>query len=219
MSRYLGILFIIVFNVLPIFGVAFFKWQPFEAFWFFWMETLIIAFFNSIRIVFSQQQPIQEINTGQPWVYNISKGIKYLFIRIGIFIFYSIFIITFIGFVANSNTDKSTVLNTLLFRNQFFNLGLLISFCSQGYYLITGFFKNGTFFTARPDSYASIFDSRQIVMHIAVVLGAVGGSFLMKSETFGKYSSIFIISLLCICKCLAELFNYKAEAADDKLPA
>lgn len=197
--------------MLPILGVAFYNWQPFEAFWFFWMETLIMAVFNAIRIAFSQGQPADNVNTQQPLVYHTGKAIKYLFIRIGIFIFYSIFIITFIGFVANNSADKTNVFTTLLFQNKFFNLGLLISICSQGYYLIAQFFRNGTFFTARPDSYASIFDGRQLVIHVAVVLGAVGGSFLMKSSSFGKYSSVFIISLLCICKCLAELFAYKTN--------
>lgn len=203
--------------MLPILGVVFYKWQPFEAFWFFWMETLIMAFFNAIRIIFSQAQPPDAVNPGQPLVYHVSKGIKYVLVRIGIFIFYSIFIITFIGFVANNSMDKSNVLNTLLFKNRFFNLGLLISICSQAYYLIVHFFRSGAYFTASPDSYAALFDSRQIVIHVAVVLGAVGSTFLIKNGTLGNYSSVFIISLLCICKCLADLFNYKYTPAPQEL--
>lgn len=213
MNKPVAIFFIIAFNLVPIFGVAFYNWQPFEAFWFFWVETLIMALFNAIRIVFSQGQNAAAVNTQQPLVYHAGKGIKYLFIRIGIFLFYSLFIIVFIGFVANNSTDKSTVLKTLLFQNKFFNLGLLISIFSQGYYLVFYFFRNGAFFTARPDSYAAIFDSRQLVIHVAVVLGAFGGMFLAKNTSFGNYSSIFIISLLCACKCVAELLSYKSDAA------
>ncbi len=213
MAKPVAIFFIIAFNALPIFGVAFFGWQPFEAFWFFWMETLVMALFNTIRIVFSQGQPLTAVNTNQPLEYNINRGIKYLLIRIGIFIFYSIFIITFIGFVANNSTDKSTVLSTLLFQNKFFNLGLLVSVFSQAYYLIMGFFRNGQFFTAKPDEYAALFDGRQLVIHIAVVLGALGSIFLIKNTSFGNYSSVFIISLLCICKCVAELITYKNDDA------
>ena len=168
-----------------------------------------MALFNTIRIIFSQGQQPAAVNTQQPLVYNINKGIKYLLIRIAIFLFYAIFIITFIGFVANTNKDKGIVLATLLFKNQFFNLGLLISIFSQSYYLIIDFFRNGAFFTAQPNSYAAIFDGRQLVIHVAIVLGAFGSMFLVKNTSFGSYSSIFIISLLCICKCCAELFNYK----------
>lgn len=214
MNKPLVIFFIVAFNLLPIFGVLFYNWQPFEAFWFFWVETLIIAFFNSIRIVFSQnQQPTTTTSTRSPLVYHINKGIKYLLIRIGIFLFYAIFIITFIGFVANNNADKEPVINALLFQNRFFNLSLLISIFCQTYYLVFYFFRSGAFITARPDSYAALFDSRQLVIHFAVVLGAFGSMFLAKNTSFGNYSGIFIISLLCACKCIAELFNYKRTAS------
>lgn len=212
MNKPVVFFFIVAFNLVPVFGVLFYNWQPFEAFWFFWVETLIMAFFNSIRIVFSQNQQSATTSTSSPLVYHINKGIQYLLIRIGIFLFYSIFIITFIGFVANNNADKEPVINTLLFQNSFFNLSLLISIFSQTYYLVFYFFRSGAFITARPDSYAALFDGRQLVMHFAVVLGAFGSMFLAKNTSFGNYSSIFIISLLCFCKCVAELFNYKRTA-------
>jgi hypothetical protein len=208
MNKNIAVLFIIAFNVVPVFGVAFYNWQPFEAFWFFWVETLIMALFNTIRIIFSQDQPPENINTNQHLVYHFNKGIKYLFIRIAIFLFYAIFIIVFIGFVANVNKDKGVVLTTILFKNKLFNLGLLISIFSQGYYLIIAFFRNGAFFTASPDSYAAIFDGRQLVIHVAIVLGAFGSIFLVKNTSLGNYSGIFIISLLCICKCI---FDVKAS--------
>lgn len=207
MNKQITILFIIVFNLIPIVGVASFNWQPFEAFWFFWVETLIMAFFNAIRIVYSQGQSPDGINTTKPLVYHIDKGIKYLLIRIVVFLFYAIFIITFIGFVANVNKDKVAVVTTLFFQNKLFNVGLLISIFSQGYYLLMGYFRNGAFYTSTPDNYAAIFDGRQLVMHVAIVLGAVGAMFLEKNTTFGNYSSIFIISLLCICKCFFDIFN------------
>ena len=210
MKKIAEIFFIIAFNLIPIFGALFYNWQPFEAFWFFWMETLIVAVFNSIRIVFSQDRQQAAVNNTHPLTFNISKGIKYLILRIGIFLFYSLFIIVFIGFVANNQTDKSNVLITLLFQNKFFNLSLLISFASQGYYLVFYFFRSGAYITARTDSYAALFDSRQLVIHIAVVLGALGGIFLVNNTAYGNYSSTFIISLLCICKAAAELFNYKS---------
>jgi hypothetical protein len=211
MNKRITVLLIIVFNLVPVFGVAFFNWQPFEAFWFFWVETLTMALFNTIRIVFSQGQPPEAVNTKKPLQYHINKGIKYLIIRIAIFLFYAIFIITFIGFVANVNKDKSMVLATILLQNKFFNLGLLLSIFSQSYYLITGFFKNGAFFTASPNTYAAIFDGRQLVIHVAIVLGALGSIFLVKNTALGNYGNIFIISLLCICKCIFDIMSNNME--------
>lgn len=211
MKKNIAILCIVAFNIVPIFGVAFFNWQPFEAFWFFWVETLIMSLFNSIRIVFSQARPLQSLDSQAPLEYNINKAVKYMFIRFAIFIFYAIFIITFIGFVANVNKDKGTVLATLLFQNKLFNLGLLISICSQGYFLITGFFRNRVYLTANPNNYTAVFDGRQLVVHIAIVVGALGSIFLMKKTSYGNYSSIFIICLLCICKCIFDLLNNNIE--------
>ena len=207
MNKNINILFIIIFNLIPILGVASFHWQPFEAFWFFWVETLIIALFNTIRIVYSQGQAPENVNTNKPLVYHFNRGIKYLVIRIAIFLFYAIFIITFIGFVANVNKDKMAVLTTLLFQNKLFNAGLLITIFSQGYYIVSGFFSNGVFYTSTPDSFAAIFDGRQLVIHVAIVIGALGAIFLEKNTSFGSYSSIFIISLLCMCKCIFDIFN------------
>jgi Family of unknown function (DUF6498) len=207
MNKSINLALIIIFNVVPIIGVAFYNWQPFEAFWFFWVETLLIAVFNTIRIVFSQGQPVTAVNTQRPLVYHINKGIKYLFIRTAIFLFYAIFIIVFVGFVANASKDKGTVLGTILLQNKFFNVGLLISISSQCYYLITGFFTNGNFYTSSPNEYAAIFDGRQLVMHIAIVLGALGSMFLMKQTTLGNYGNVVIISLLCICKCIFDFLD------------
>jgi hypothetical protein len=200
MNKGINLALIIIFNLVPVFGVAFYNWQPFEAFWFFWVETLLIAVFNSIRIVFSQGRQATAVNMQRPLVYHINKGFKYLLIRIGIFFFYAIFIIVFIGFVANASKDKSMVLGTILLQNKFFNAGLLISIGSQCYYLIAGFFRNGSYLTAAPDAYAAIFDGRQLVIHVAIVLGAMGSMFLMKETALGSYGNIFIIALLCICK-------------------
>ena len=211
MNTTIGIAFIIIFNSVPIFGVAFYKWLPFEAFWFFWVETLVIALFNTIRIVFSQGQPAT-VNTQLPLVYHIGEGTKYLLIRIFVFLFYSIFIITFIGFIATPSKDKSMVLTTILFQNTFFNLGLLISMCSQGYYLINYFFRTRDFVTSTPDNYAAIFDGRQLVIHIAVVLGALGSIFLMKNTSFGNYGAVLIISLLCVCKSIFDIFETSGAA-------
>lgn len=211
MKKPLSYFFILAINIVPVFGVLFYDWQPFQAFWVFWLETLIMAVFNMVRIVFSQNQ--LEGNGGLPRQYNIGKGFKYFMIRLFIFFFYSIFIIGFIGFVANTHGNKKELLATLLFQNRVFNLSLLISIFSQGYYLVFYFFRNRVYLTANPEQYAALFDGRQLVIHVAVVVGAVGSIYLNKNTSFGSYANTFIISLLCICKCIVELFNYNPAPA------
>ncbi len=219
MNNRLAVLFIIAFNMAPVAGALFYNWQPFEAFWFFWLETLMIAVFNGIRIVFSQHADPATRQSDTAFTYHLSKGIGYLFTRICIFLFYSIFIIVFIGFIANSQGDKHSVLRTLLFQNRFFNLSLLISFIAQSYYLIFYFFRNGVYISSDPDNFAALFDSRQLIMHVAIILGTFGSLFLVKQTAFGSYSSAVIIGTLCICKCAVELFNHDPRKATDDISA
>ena|SRR6218665_447506 len=202
---------ILLFNLVPIAGVAFYGWSPFEMFWLFWMETLIIAFFNAIRIIYSQGYlKTSEMIDGE-MKYNLYPAFKYLVGRILVFLFYSIFIIVFIGIIAHKKESALDVFGTILFQNRLFNLALLISVCSQTYFIVKFFFMNGAYHYSMPGEYSAIFDGRQIVMHVAVVLGAVGAAFLFKDSKNETYASIWIIAVFCICKCIFELyFNNRA---------
>jgi hypothetical protein len=180
-------------------------------FWLFWMETLIISVFNTIRVLFSQgQQSISEAGKSSTRL-NILPAVKYLFFRVLIFLFYALFIIVFIGFMSNDKEDPMHTVGTLAFQNLLFNMALLLSICSNAVHLIKNFFANGAYRFARPADYPGIFDGRQIVIHIAVVLGAVGSSFLFEKSANAQYSSIWIISIFCIAKCIFELYSLKAE--------
>lgn len=197
--------FIIGFNIIPIVGVAFYGWIPFDMFWLFWVETLIIGFFNAWRILFSQgngsEVPFQE--GIKRW--NMVRAMRYMIARVLIFLFYSIFIVVFIGFLGSKGTDGGFI-KTLAFANPLFNLALIVVAISQSFYLIKYFFMSRAYFYASPDSYADVFDARQIVIHIAIVIGAVGTAFLFDDTAQHNFGAIFMMSILCIAKCVYELF-------------
>ena len=197
---------ILLFNLVPIAGVAYYDWSPFEMFWLFWMETLIIAFFNSIRVFYSQGMEAHSNTLGIQTKHHFLPAFKYLLARIFIFFFYSIFIIAFIGFVAHKEKSTAHVFSTIIFQNKLFNLALLLCVSSQTYLLVRYFFMNGQYFYSLPGNYAAIFDGRQIVMHIAVVLGGVGAVFFFKNAGNSNYASIWIISVFCAIKCIFELY-------------
>lgn len=202
---------ILLFNLVPIAGVAFYNWSPFEMFWLFWMETLIIAFFNTIRVFYSQGFETGDNLEAAKMKYNFSVAFKYLLARIFIFFFYSIFIVVFIGFIAHKEKSPGNVLGTIIFRNRLFNLALVLCICSQTYFLIRYFFMNGAYFYSKPSGYPAIFDGRQIVMHVAVVVGAVGAIFLFKNVQNESYASVWIISIFCLIKCIFELYFSSQE--------
>jgi hypothetical protein len=206
------ILTVFVFNIIPVIGVAYYNWSPFEMFWLFWMETLIISVFDAIRVLFSQgKQGGAEIENNFIKLHFLSS-FKYLLLRIFIFLFYSLFIIVFIGFMSNKEKDPVHMARTLAFQNTLFNIALLFSIGSNAFYIIKYFFVNGAYHYAQRSNYPGIFDGRQIVIHVAVVLGAVGSAFLFEKPGNAQYSSIWIIAIFCIAKCIFELYSLKAEA-------
>ncbi|QGW28521.1 DUF6498-containing protein [Phnomibacter ginsenosidimutans] len=198
--------FIIGFNAIPIIGAAFYGWIPFDIFWLFWVETLIIGLFNALRILLSQGNDKAMPFTQGLKHWNVKKSFKYLMTRVFIFLFYALFIIVFIGLLANPNKTDTGFLQTLAFANPLFNLALILAVVVQSIYLIKNFLMSKAYYYASPDSYAAIFDARQIVIHIAVVIGAVGSAFLFDHSSPHNYGAIFMMSILCVAKCVYELF-------------
>jgi hypothetical protein len=197
-------LVIILFNIVPILGVAYYNWAPFEVFWLFWMETLIIAFFNAIRVLYSQglEQPTETTSTALKLNFKDAAG--YLLVRIFVFFFYALFIIVFIGVLGSSTTSGVKSLAVIFFANKLFNIALLLTLLSQSFYLIKYFFMNGAYRFSKPGEYSALFDSRQIVIHVAVVLGAVGSSFLFKEGN--QHTALWVIGVFCLVKCIVELY-------------
>ena len=207
------VLSIIFFNLIPLWGVIYENWSPFEMFWFFWLETLIISFFNAIRVLFSQgMQP--GLSSGEARLHlHYRPAFKYLLARFFIFLFYALFIIVFIGITAHeSNTMQ--VAKVIGMQDLLFNLGIILCFIMNAWF-ITRFFMSQAYLYSKTSDYPALFDGRQIVMHIAVVLGAVGSAFLFEKSGNPHYASIWIISIFCLIKCLFELFSfYKTKTAE-----
>ncbi|RYY48200.1 MAG: hypothetical protein EOO06_10915 [Chitinophagaceae bacterium] len=198
-------LLIILFNLIPIIGVAYYDWAPFQMFWLFWMETLIISVFNTVRVLYSQGLETGERAEQHRTDLNVGSAFKFLLIRIFVFLFYSLFIIVFIGVMSSNSKKGVEALSVIFFGNSLFNLALAITVASQSFYLIKYFFLNGAYLFSKPNQYPAIFDARQIVIHVAVVLGGVGTAFLFKDGA-AKWGEIWIIAIFCVIKCIFELF-------------
>lgn len=203
-NRTAEILIIILFNFVPIVGVAYYNWTPFEVFWLFWVETLIIGFFNTVKVLYSQGLEQTTMSGSKELELNYGSAIRYLVARIFIFLFYSVFIIVFIGVMGANTKQGVSALAVVFFGNKLFNLALLITVLSQSFYLVKYFFWNRAFYFSKTSDYSALFDARQIVIHVAVVLGAVGSSFLFKEGD--SRNSIWVIAVFCVVKCLVEIY-------------
>lgn len=222
---------LIALNLLPIWGVWQWGWTPFMVFYLFWLETLIISGFNALKIVFCRgdeyENKLENSNhkfsdVHVKWGSHIAKAFSYFVIRVGIFFFYLLFIVVFIGFIMSGNDDDKQVMSTLLFFNKSFNYALLGFILNQAIQFIFNFILNDDFKRTHPSDFAAIFDGRQIIIHVAVVIGGVfggfvGGAFTHDSSpttpTYQMAVYLFVISVFCVVKTIYEVMKFKGIIA------
>lgn len=77
---------LIVVNLIPIVGIAFLKWNPFDILILYWLESIVIGIFNFFRIIFAQDYGYSSHIKG------ISNVISNLFIAFFFLFHYGIFV-------------------------------------------------------------------------------------------------------------------------------
>ncbi len=214
---------IIALNLLPIWGVLEWGWTPFMVFYLFWIETLIIAVFNALKIFFCRgdeyESRLEISNHSLAGIHvkyssHFGKALSYLTIRIFVFFFYLIFIIVFIGFVMSKDSNDHQVFETVFFFNKTFNYTLLGFILNQAGLFIFNFILNDEFKRTHPSDFAAIFDGRQVIIHVAVVVAGVFGGFfgntISNDKKFNQMAVyLFAISVFCIVKIIYEVIKYK----------
>ncbi len=220
-----SVLFIFLLNLVPIWGVLHWGWTPFYVFYLFWLETLIVSIFNAIKIVGCRgdeyDQKLHSSNHKYAGLHvnylsHIGKASRYLLARIFIFFFYLLFIVVFIGFFANKQGGVKGglgILDVLVFRHEAFNYTLLAFAINQLAQFIFDFYANGNYKRTHASDFASIFDGRQLVIHVAVVLAGIFGA---QGQIFGNklnpsHVSIVMVTIFCIVKSIYEVFKYTQE--------
>ncbi len=209
---------IIIANIIPIFGIIYWGWTPFYVFWLFWLETLIVSVFNAVKIIMCRGDEMDEklqkgnlqfskihVNQLSHW----RKAFSYLLIRIFIFAFYSLFIIVFLGFMGNSPENSVKNAQVLAFANTTFNYALLAFFCNQLVQFFAEFILNENYKKTHPSDFSSIFDGRQMVLHIAIVLGVMISQFIVKADTQNTTSMVIVVVVFAIIKTLYDIWAYR----------
>lgn len=221
LNRQPSALFILLLNLVPIWGVLHWGWTPFYVFYLFWLETLIVSIFNTFKIVACRGD---ENNSGLLFngqvhkpqrvdhLGHISKASGYLLVRIFIFFFYLLFIVVFIGMFASRQTGSKpmAIMEVLLFRHEAFNYTLLAFVFNQLMQFIFDFYANGNYKRTYPSDFAAIFDGRQLVIHVAVVLAGVIGAQgeIFKTKINPDYISVIMVSIFCVVKSIYEVFKF-----------
>ena len=146
---------IIVANLIPLIGVIFFGWSLANIILLYWVENLIIGFWNVPRILYAGKTKDSKSN--------LSLGIFFIF-HYGMFCFvHGIFILSFLG-VKESPFDILNKGVMIAAATMFITIGL--SFYQD--YIATKDYLNWLPSNAMHYPYGHIF-----VIHIAIIIGAV----------------------------------------------
>lgn len=166
---------LVISNSIPLIGVLFFDWSIGHIIILYWIENLVLGFWNVPRILFAGAY-VNKLK-------NLPLAIFFL-VHYGIFCFvHGIFIVGLIAFSErdsfNSADDVSEIATTVV---SYASLGLIVAiismFLSTGWDLIKNYIANGEYKKwsigrAMTYPYAHI-----IVVHIAIFAGAFGAILL-----------------------------------------
>lgn len=200
-------------NLFPLYGVWTQGWTFFLVMYIFWFETLIVSFFNTLKILLSQGRTLEAgVLRGEAIALTsrLGEGLKYFIIRMMIFFFYMIFIIVFVGlgFDNDNKVREASVLDmatALYFKNGTFNLAIISFFSISLYQFLKKFVLNQRFLVSKPEEFSVYFDYRMITVHITLIVGVFLGKFLV--ARFGSQSPLvmpLVVTFFVIVKIIFE---------------
>ncbi|MFN8260562.1 MAG: DUF6498-containing protein [Chitinophagales bacterium] len=195
---------IIFSNLFPLYGVIHYNWTIFSVVYIYWIELLINSTFRLLKIIGAQGDP--EAGFAE----KLSMGIKFFLFRTGIFFFYLIFIVTFLGLMVNAKADDTSsamsMFDVLFFKGTFYRITLLSFITYNLVEFLVLFILNGAYKTLKPQDNYEILDMHILVVHIVVVLG----TFLHQAVTENlhwnhKNAMIACVSLFVVVKVIADI--------------
>jgi len=196
-KSFLSVILIVTANSIPVIGVIFLKWNPFFILFIYWGESLIIGFFNILKMLISGA--IDDGKFSLPGFIGASGISAFFTVHYGMFMFvHGIFLLVFMIFfspvnIKNSggNFDPFSTIPVLFHREGNVlksELSAVIAlFISHLISFYMHFIKTGEFNHTKSGDYMMRPYKRIIVMHLTIIFGA------MALFATGFKSAIFII--------------------------
>ena len=181
--------YLLLTNSLILYGAIVNQWPIFLVIYGFWLETIIISIFETLKILFAKGE-----NSKPP---NMALATQYLLLKLGMLLFYLIFIVVFIGLLHSSKTDSIKILNAVYFRDKFFNAALL-SMILGGLlnFIVIYWMELRTNFGAK--HFFNFLDARTLTIHLVIVIGTFALEFADKNLLFNEKTSYFRLKLFTI---------------------
>ena len=197
---------IIFTNLFPLYGVINYNWTIFSVVYIYWIELLIISTFQLLKILFAKGDISATIYT------KFGLAGRFFIIRTGLFLFYLLFIVLFLGLLSSSKNvsskDAVTMYEALFFKGSFYKITLLSFILYNLVEFLVLFILNEKYKTAKPIDNYIILDTHIVVVHIVVVLG----TFLYQGVTEKlhwnhKSAMIACVSLFVLVKIIADIIR------------
>ncbi len=198
---------IIFSNLFPLYGVINYNWTLFSVVYIYWIELLIISTFRLLKILVAQGDASATLFG------KMGLAFKFFIIRTGIFFFYLLFIVVFLGFLASQKEDAISMFEVIFFKGAFYKITLLSFILYNFIEFLVLFILNDKYKNAKPIDNFQILDAHIIVVHVVVVLG----TFLYKGITENlhwhhKSAMIACVSLFVFVKIIADIIGHGLSA-------
>lgn len=197
---------IIFSNLFPLYGVINYNWTIFSVVYIYWIELLIISTFQLLKILLALGDENATFYT------KFSLAIKFFFIRTGMFFFYLIFIVTFLGLLVSAkDNDSSTgirMFEVIFFKGTFYKITLLSFVLYNLVEFLVLFILNGEYKKSKPQDNFQILDVHILVVHIVVVLGTFLYQGISENLHWNhKNAMIACVSLFVFVKIIADVIK------------
>ncbi len=188
---YPSVLLLILVNSIPIFGILFLEWNIFSILFLYWLESIVIGFFNILKMYAIEKEKAIPL-------------IILFIIHYGGFNFvHLVFIISFFApkniFIGNFILDIGTFFDFI----DIIILALIPLFISHGTSLFLNFFKEKEYLKTRLIKQMNMPYKRVVVMHLSIIFS---GFFI---STY-KQGTIIIV-LLVLLKIIFDALGHIAE--------
>ncbi len=205
---------------LPVWGAWVGQLTIFQLIWVFWVEAWLIIPFALVRVATARgpyrtgldgvleaarqgttpdADPEEYMRTATAWE-RIRFMTAFVLLRVGMLLFYLLFIIVFILLQVTQREAMITGVETMRFRNEWAN-GIWATFLFQhGIEIIAHFFYNGRWRTASPRAVALFFDEKTILMHIMIVGTVFMHKVLFEGKDYVAKGEVVYVAVFCLLR-------------------
>jgi hypothetical protein len=221
---------LIVSNALPIYGAAIGKLVFFQVIYLYWFESLLLIGFDCIKIATARgaasegdvlvrlaKEDSRQAEKPLGFGARLSLILRTILVRVALLLFYLIFIVVFVGFQLTDKTHRVDVAMTMALRNPFFNTAVIIFLINMTVQLLGSFFLNGRYGTTSPNSYASLFDGRTILMHVMIVGSVFIHQFFFAHKRYEALGEIVYIGIFMLIRTLFDLARLRSHFAESEM--